>query len=176
MSRIGHVPVEIPKKVELSLDNNTVTVKGPKGTLSEEVSPRMDLKLEDGQVTVTRPTDSKADRSTHGLTRSLIINMIEGVTNGYKKELEINGVGYRAIKKGSKLEVQAGYSHPVIVDSVEGIDFEVDGNKIIVKGINKQLVGQVAANIRSIRKPEPYNGKGIKYVDEHIRRKEGKTG
>ncbi len=176
MSRIGHVPVEIPEKVELVMDNDLITVKGPKGELQEKVNLRMNIDIEDDQIVVTRPTDSKADRSTHGLTRSLIINMIEGVTNGFKKELELKGVGYRAVKKGNNLELQVGYSHPVLVEPKEGIDFEIDGNKIIVKGINKQLVGQVAADIRSIRKPEPYKGKGIKYVDEHIRRKEGKTG
>ncbi|TDX49273.1 50S ribosomal protein L6 [Orenia marismortui] len=176
MSRIGHNPVEIPEKVNVTVDNNAVKVKGPKGELEETVSPRMDIKIEDNQVTVNRPTDSKADRSMHGLTRSLILNMIQGVTEGFKKELELNGVGYRALKKGSNLELQVGYSHPVLIEAIEGIEFEVDKNKIIVKGVNKQLVGQVAANIRAVRKPEPYKGKGIKYVDEHIRRKEGKTG
>ncbi|MCK8816193.1 50S ribosomal protein L6 [Natroniella sulfidigena] len=176
MSRIGHVPVEIPEGVELSLENNTLTVKGAKAELTEKISSRMELEIEEDQVTVVRPTDSKADRSLHGLTRSMIINMIEGVTKGFKKELELNGVGYRALKKGNNLELQVGYSHPVTIEPKEGIEFEVDGNKITVKGSDKQLVGQVASNIRAVRKPEPYNGKGIKYVDEHIRRKEGKTG
>ena len=176
MSRIGDVPVQIPEKVELSLKDSILSVKGPKGELEEKIDARMNIDITDDQITVTRPTDSKKDKSTHGMIRSLIINMIEGVTKGFKKELELNGVGYRALKKGSNLELQVGYSHPVTVEPLEDIEFEVDGSKIIVKGIDKQLVGQVAANIRSIRKPEPYNGKGIKYVDERIRRKEGKTG
>ncbi|MCK8826225.1 50S ribosomal protein L6 [Natroniella acetigena] len=176
MSRIGHVPVEIPEGVELSLENSALTVKGAKAELTEKISPRMEIKIEEKQVTVVRSTDSKSDKSLHGLTRSMIINMIEGVTKGFKKELELNGVGYRAVKKGTNLELQVGYSHPVTIEPKEGIAFEVDGNKIIVKGSDKQLVGQVASNIRAVRKPEPYNGKGIKYVDEHIRRKEGKTG
>ncbi|WP_408955517.1 50S ribosomal protein L6 [Natroniella sp. ANB-PHB2] len=176
MSRIGHVPVEIPEGVELSLEKSILTVKGAKAELTEKISSRMEIKIEDEQVTVVRPTDSKPDKALHGLTRSIIINMIEGVTKGFKKELELNGVGYRAAKKGSNLELQVGYSHPVTIEPKEGIEFEVDGNKIVVKGSNKQLVGQVASNIRAVRKPEPYNGKGIKYVDEHIRRKEGKTG
>ncbi|MGM0501335.1 MAG: 50S ribosomal protein L6 [Bacillota bacterium] len=176
MSRIGHLPVEIPEKVDVSItEDNVLTVKGPKGTLTEELDPRMDITVEDEEIVVVRPTESKQDKSSHGLTRSLVVNMIEGVTAGFKKELEINGVGYRALKKGNKLEIQAGYSHPVVVEPEADIEFEVEEGKIIVTGVDKQLVGQVAANIREIRKPEPYNGKGIKYVDEHIRRKEGKT-
>ena len=177
MSRIGHLPVEIPEEVDISIsENNVLTVKGPKGSLTEDLSPRMNITIDNDEVVVLRPTDSKKDKSTHGLTRTLVINMIEGVTTGFKKELEINGVGYRANKKGNKLEIQAGYSHPVVVEPEEDIEFEVgEEGKIIIKGISKQLVGQVAANIREIRKPEPYNGKGIKYIDEHIRRKEGKT-
>ncbi len=176
MSRIGHIPVEIPEKVNITINDNVVKVTGPKGQLEEKVSSDMDINIEEKQITVSRPTDSKADRAVHGLTRSLIINMIEGVTKGYQKSLELNGVGYRALKKGSNLELQVGYSHPVLIEPKEGIEFEVDKSKIVVKGINKQLVGQVAANIRSVRPPEPYKGKGIKYVDEIIRRKEGKTG
>lgn len=176
MSRIGHVPVDIPEKVDITLDGDVVKVKGPNGELEEKVNARMDINIEDNQIVVTRPTDSKQDKSMHGLTRSLIVNMVEGVTKGFKKELELNGVGYRALKKGKNLELQVGYSHPVIIEPQENIEFEVEKNKIIVKGIKKQLVGQVAANIRSVRPPEPYKGKGIKYVDEIIRRKEGKTG
>jgi len=176
MSRIGHQPVAIPEKVEVTIDSNVVKVKGPNGELQQVVNPRMDIKIEDNELVVTRPTDSKVDKSMHGLTRSLIVNMIEGVTEGFKKVLELNGVGYRALKKGSNLELQVGYSHPVVIEPPKGIDFEVDKNKVIVKGIDKQLVGQVAANIRAVRPPEPYKGKGIKYVDEVIRRKEGKTG
>ncbi|PRX26220.1 LSU ribosomal protein L6P [Orenia metallireducens] len=176
MSRIGHQPVAIPEKVEVTIDSNVVKVKGPNGELQQVVNPRMDIKIEDNELVVTRPTDSKVDKSMHGLTRSLIVNMIEGVTEGFKKVLELNGVGYRALKKGNNLELQVGYSHPVVIEPPKGIDFEVDKNKVIVKGIDKQLVGQVAANIRAVRPPEPYKGKGIKYVDEVIRRKEGKTG
>ncbi|WP_027339525.1 50S ribosomal protein L6 [Halonatronum saccharophilum] len=176
MSRIGHVPIDIPEKVQIDIDGNVVKVKGPKGELQEKVSPRMDITIEDNQLKVNRPTDSKQDRSMHGLTRSLIVNMVEGVTEGFQKVLELNGVGYRATLKGKNLELQVGYSHPVLIEPEGDIQFSVDKNKIIVKGINKQLVGQVAANIREVRKPEPYKGKGIKYVDEHIRRKEGKTG
>jgi len=177
MSRIGHLPVEIPEKVDISItEDNVLTVEGPKGSLTEDLSPRMNITIDNDEVVVLRPTDSKKDKSTHGLTRTLVINMIEGVTTGFKKELEINGVGYRANKKGNKLEIQAGYYHPVVVEPEEDIEFEVgEEGKIVIKGISKQLVGQVAANIREIRKPEPYNGKGIKYIDEHIRRKEGKT-
>jgi large subunit ribosomal protein L6 len=176
MSRIGHQPVAIPEKVEVTIDSNVVKVKGPNGELQQVVNPRMDIKIEDNELVVTRPTDSKVDKSMHGLTRSLIVNMIEGVTEGFKKVLELNGVGYRALKKGNNLELQVGYSHPVVIEPPKGIDFEVEKNKVIVKGIDKQLVGQVAANIRAVRPPEPYKGKGIKYVDEVIRRKEGKTG
>lgn len=176
MSRVGHLPVEIPEKVDISItEDNVLTVKGPKGSLKQELNPRMDVKVDDDEVVVNRPTESKADKSSHGLTRSLIVNMVEGVTTGFKKKLEINGVGYRAVKKGNKLEIQAGYSHPVVVEPEGDIEFNVEDGEIIVEGVDKQLVGQVAADIRQIRKPEPYNGKGIKYVDERIRRKEGKT-
>lgn len=175
MSRIGHVPVDIPDNVEISREGAEITVKGPKGELKKEISPRLDIKLEDDQITVTRPTDSKEDKSIHGLARSLIGNMIEGVTDGFKRVLELNGVGYRAVMKGKKLELQVGYSHPVVIEPEGDIKFEVEDDKITVKGIDKQLVGEVAANIKSVRPPEPYNGKGIKYEDERIRRKEGKT-
>ncbi|MCK8824362.1 50S ribosomal protein L6 [Fuchsiella alkaliacetigena] len=176
MSRIGNNPVEIPEQVEVSIDGNLVTVKGPKGELKEEINERLDVQLKDNAVVIERPTNVKQDRSIHGLSRSLVVNMIEGVTNGFKKELELNGIGYRAQKKGKKLELQVGYSHPVLIESEDDIDLEVEDNKITISGIDKQKVGEVAANIRSIREPEPYNAKGIKYVDEHIRRKEGKTG
>ncbi len=176
MSRVGHVPVEIPDKVEITKDNNVIKVKGPKGELSEEISHRLEVSIDDDQIVLERKSNSKADKSAHGLARSLIKNMIEGVVKGYQKELELSGVGYRAVKKGKNLELQVGYSHPVLIEPEEEIEFEVDDGKIIVKGINKQLVGQIAANIREVRKPEPYNAKGIMYVGEHIRRKEGKTG
>lgn len=176
MSRIGHVPVEIPDKVEISKKDDVITVKGPKGELTEEISPRLDVNIDGDQIVIERNSDSKNDKSAHGLARSLVKNMIEGVVNGYQKELELSGVGYRATKKGKNLELQVGYSHPVVIEPEEEIEFEVEDGKIIVKGVNKQLVGQIAANIREVRKPEPYNAKGIKYVGEHIRRKEGKTG
>ncbi|GAB6138734.1 50S ribosomal protein L6 [Halanaerobaculum tunisiense] len=175
MSRVGHIPVEIPEKVEISVEGTAVTVEGPKGELAEEFSSRLDIEVNEEELVVTRSTDSKEDKSLHGLARSQIVNMVEGVTEGYEKKLELNGVGYRAVKKGNKLELQVGYSHPVVIEPEEGIEFEVEENEITVKGADKQLVGQVAADIREVRKPEPYNGKGIKYVDEKIRRKEGKT-
>ena len=176
MSRIGHVPIDIPDKVDISIEDCTVIVKGPKGKLEVEISPRLDINIEDKKITIARHTDSKADKAVHGLARSLIVNHIEGVVNGFKKELELNGVGYRAKKKAKNLELKVGFSHPVVIEPQGEIKFEVDGNKIIVKGIDKQLVGQVAASIRAVKKPEPYNAKGIMYVGEHIRRKEGKTG
>ncbi len=177
MSRIGRKPVEIPAGVEVNIDGNTVTVKGPKGTLTQAVHPNMDVKVEGNEILVTRPNDNKENRSLHGLTRSLIANMVEGVTNGYSKTLEINGVGYRALKKGNDLELTIGYSHLVNMVTPEGLSIEVpDANKIVVSGCDKQKVGQFAAEIRKVRPPEPYKGKGIKYADEHIRRKEGKAG
>ncbi|MBM7623997.1 50S ribosomal protein L6 [Sporohalobacter salinus] len=176
MSRIGHLPIEIPEKVDITVENNIVTVKGPKGELSNKIDEQLDITLEDDAITINRAEDSKEARSIHGLNRSLLVNMVEGVTEGFKKELELNGVGYRVQKKGQGLELQVGYSHPVVIESKEGINLEVEGNdKIIVSGADKQKVGEVASNIRSVREPEPYGGKGIKYVDEHIRRKEGKT-
>ena len=178
MSRIGRLPVEIPAGVEVTVaENNVVTVKGPKGTLTESLPVEMDIKVENNQVVVTRPNDLKRSKALHGLTRTLINNMVIGVTNGYEKVLEINGVGYRAAKSGKKLTLSLGYSHPVEMTDPEGIETVVDGTtKIIVKGIDKEKVGQFAAEIRTKRPPEPYKGKGIKYADEHIRRKVGKTG
>ena len=178
MSRIGRLPVEIPAGVEVTVaENNVVTVKGPKGTLTESLPVEMDIKVENNQVVVTRPNDLKKMKSLHGLTRSLIANMITGVSEGYEKKLEINGVGYRAQKQGKKLVLALGYSHPVEMEDPEGIETVVDGtNVIIVKGISKEKVGQYAAEIRAKRAPEPYKGKGIKYSDEVIRRKVGKTG
>lgn len=178
MSRIGKKPVSIPAGVTVTLEaGNTLTVKGPKGTLTEQFHSNMIIKVEDNAIVVERPTDDKFDRSLHGLTRSLIFNMVEGVTNGFSKALEINGVGYRASKSGNTLVLNVGYSHPVEMPEPAGITVEVPAqNQIIVKGTNKQAVGEFAAKIRSKRPPEPYKGKGIKYVSETIRRKEGKTG
>lgn len=177
MSRIGRLPIEIPAGATVTLSNgNVVTVKGPKGTLTKTFDSAMNIAIEENQVVVTRPNDLKRNRSLHGLTRTLIANMIEGVTNGYTKVLEINGVGYRAQKQGKKLVLSLGYSHPVEMEDPEGITSAVEGNKITVAGISKEEVGQFAAEIRFKRPPEPYKGKGIKYVDEVIRRKEGKTG
>jgi large subunit ribosomal protein L6 len=178
MSRIGRLPVDIPAGVEVTIaENNVVTVKGPKGTLSESLPTEMDITIENNQVIVKRPNDLKKMKSLHGLTRSLIFNMVTGVTKGYEKVLEINGVGYRAQKKGKTLILSLGYSHPVEMEDPEGIETVLDGqNKITVKGISKQKVGQFAAEIREKRRPEPYKGKGIKYSDEVIRRKVGKTG
>ena len=178
MSRIGRLPVAIPAGVTVEIaENNKVTVKGPKGTLERELPTEMSIKLEGEEVVVTRPNDLKKMKSLHGLTRTLINNMIIGVTQGYEKVLEINGVGYRVAKSGKKLTLTLGYSHPVEMTDPEGIESVVEGtNKIIVKGIDKEKVGQFAAEIRTKRPPEPYKGKGIKYADEHIRRKVGKTG
>ena len=178
MSRIGRLPVAIPAGVTVEIaENNKVTVTGPKGTLSRELPIEMDIKLEEGKVVVTRPNDLKKMKSLHGLTRTLINNMVVGVTAGYQKVLEINGVGYRAAKAGNKLTLSLGYSHPVEMIDPEGIESVLEGqNKITVKGIDKEKVGQYAAEIRDKRRPEPYKGKGIKYADEVIRRKVGKTG
>ena len=177
MSRIGRLPVAIPAGVTVEIDeNNKVTVKGPKGTLERVLPQEMTIKLEDGHVVVTRPNDLKKMKSLHGLTRTLIQNMVVGVSQGYEKTLEVNGVGYRAAKQGKKLVLSLGYSHPVEMIDPEGLEAVVDGNKIIVKGIDKEKVGQYAAEIREKRAPEPYKGKGIKYADEVIRRKVGKTG
>ena len=177
MSRIGKLPVVVPAGVEVKIgEGNLLTVKGPKGTLERKLSADMNIAMEDGQIVVTRPSDLKKHRALHGLTRTLIHNMVVGVTDGYKKELEVNGVGYRASKAGKVLTLNLGYSHPVEMTDPEGIESTVDGNKIIVSGIDKEKVGQYAAEIRDKRRPEPYKGKGIKYADEVIRRKVGKTG
>ena len=178
MSRIGKLPIAIPKGVDIKLDgNNVLTVKGSKGTLVKEFHKDMIIKVEGDQIVVERPSDLKMHKALHGLTRTLVNNMVEGVTNGYQKALDINGVGYRAAKQGKKLVLTLGYSHPVEMDDPEGIVTEVPTpNKIIVKGIDKQIVGEWAAKIRTKRPPEPYKGKGIKYDTEVIRRKEGKTG
>ena len=178
MSRIGRLPIDIPAGVEVKIEEgNKVTVKGPKGTLEKCLPVEMTIKQEDNQVVVTRPNDLKKMKSLHGLTRSLNANMITGVSEGYEKKLEINGVGYRAQKKGKEITFNLGFSHPVVMTDPEGIETEMDGqNIIIVKGIDKEKVGQYAAEIRELRKPEPYKGKGIKYADEVIRRKVGKTG
>jgi large subunit ribosomal protein L6 len=184
MSRIGRAPISVPPKVQVTwTDSNYVTVKGPKGELSYQVDPALTLKLEDGTLTVTRPSESKQHKAIHGLYRSLVDNMVEGVTKGYTKQLEIHGVGYRAAKVGENLVIQVGYSHPVEVQPPSGISFTVDGidpatkaTRLSVSGIDKQLVGEVAAQIRRVRKPEPYKGKGIRYTGEAIRRKAGKAG
>ncbi|MBQ5951290.1 MAG: 50S ribosomal protein L6 [Lachnospiraceae bacterium] len=178
MSRIGKMPVAIPAGVTVTVaDNNEVTVKGPKGTLTRVLPAEMEIKVEGAEAVVTRPNDLKRMKSLHGLTRTLLHNMVVGVTEGYEKRLEINGVGYRAAKSGNKLTLSLGYSHPVEMIDPEGLEAVVDGqNVIIVKGINKERVGQYAAEIRAKRPPEPYKGKGIKYAEEHIRRKVGKTG
>ena len=177
MSRIGRMPIAVPAGVTVDIaENNKVTVKGPKGTLERVLPSEMEIKKEGEEIIVTRPNDLKKMKSVHGLTRTLINNMVVGVTEGYTKELEVNGVGYRASKSGNKLTLNLGYSHPVEMIDPEGIESAVDGNKIIVKGIDKEKVGQYAAEIRDKRRPEPYKGKGIKYADEVIRRKVGKTG
>lgn len=178
MSRIGKMPVAVPAGVTVTIaENNKVTVKGPKGTLERELPTEMTIEQKDGHIIVTRPNDLKRMKSLHGLTRTLINNMVIGVTQGYQKVLEINGVGYRVQKQGNKLVFALGYSHPVEVEDPAGITTEVEGqNKITIKGIDKEKVGQFAAEIRELRRPEPYKGKGIKYADEVIRRKVGKTG
>jgi large subunit ribosomal protein L6 len=179
MSRIGKLPIPVPSGVEVNLDSSVVTVKGPKGTLSHTVAAPITVQKDDeGQIAVARPDDERQSRSLHGLTRTLIANMVTGVTDGYEKKLEIVGVGYRVLSKGpTQLEFQIGYSHPVVFDAPEGITFTVDGpTRFGVSGIDKQLVGEVAANIRKLRKPEPYKGKGIRYAGEQVRRKVGKAG
>ena len=177
MSRIGKMPIAIPAGVTVDVaENNKVTVKGPKGTLERVMAPEMEIKVEGAEITVSRPNDLKRNKSLHGLTRTLINNMVVGVTNGYEKKLEVNGVGYRAAKQGKKLVLNLGYSHPVEMEDPEGVETVVEGNIITVKGIDKEKVGQLAAVIRDKRRPEHYKGKGIKYADETIRRKVGKTG
>lgn len=177
MSRIGKKPISLPNAVEVTVDGNLITVKGPKGVLTQALPEGIGVEIEDNQVQITRPDDSKMVRAFHGLSRALVANMVEGVTNGFEKKLELVGVGYRAQMQGKKLVISIGFSHPVEVDAPEGIEFEVPAaTKITVKGIDKQLVGNTAAHIRAIRKPEPYKGKGIKYDNEVIRRKAGKSG
>ena len=180
MSRIGRMPIKVPAGVEVTIgEGNVVTVKGPKGELTKALHPNMVITQDAGVLTVARPNDEKLNRSVHGLTRTLLNNMVVGVTEGYKKELEVNGVGYRVEKKGTQLVMKLGFSHDVIMDEIPGITIEVPektNNKIIIHGIDKQVVGQFAAEVRGKRPPEPYKGKGIKYANEVIRRKEGKTG
>ena len=177
MSRIGRKPIAVPAGVEVKIEGNTVTVKGPKGELAREFSPMMTIVQEGEEIIVSRPNDSREAKSLHGLTRTLVSNMVEGVSNGYSKKLQLVGVGYRAALKGKDLEMQLGFSHPVLVEAPENITFEVPSQtEIIVSGISKEQVGQVAANIRKWRKPEPYKGKGIRYEGEHVRRKVGKAG
>ena len=177
MSRIGRKPIAIPAGVEVKNDNGLITVKGPKGTLSQKINPVISVAIEGNEVIVTRPNDEKEARSLHGLSRTLINNMVIGVTEGFKKELEVNGVGYRVQKQGKDLIMNLGYSHQVIVSEIEGITIEAPGpNQIIISGADKQLVGQFAAEVREKRPPEPYKGKGIRYAGEVVRRKEGKTG
>ena len=178
MSRIGRAPITIPAGVEVKVDaNNHITVKGPKGTLERNLAPVMAVEIDGNVLTVKRPNDEQLNRSLHGLTRTLINNMIVGVTEGFSKQLEVNGVGYRAAKEGNKLVMNLGFSHQVVVEETDGISIDVPNpNQIVIKGIDKEKVGQFAADVRSKRPPEPYKGKGIKYVDEYVRRKEGKTG
>ena len=178
MSRIGKLPVEIPAGVEVKItEGNKMTVKGPKGTLEKVLPVEMDIKIEGNQIVVTRPSDLKKFKALHGLTRTLIFNMVEGVVNGFQKTLEVNGVGYKVAKQGKKLVLNLGYSHPIEMEDPEGVESVCEGqNKVIIKGIDKEKVGQFAAEIRAKREPEPYKGKGIKYSYETIRRKVGKTG
>lgn len=177
MSRIGNAPVVIPEGVEVKVDGNTVTAKGPKGTLTRTVDKNIAVQVKDGEILFTRPDDNKKNRSLHGLSRSLVANIVEGVLNGFKKELEVNGVGYRVLMQGSTLVMNIGFSHQIEYAAPEGITIETpEANKIVVTGADKQKVGQVAAEIRGYRPPEPYKGKGIRYVDEYVRRKEGKAG
>jgi len=177
MSRIGNSPISLPSGVEVSVKGNDVTVKGPKGTLTQDINSAITVTVDDGSVKVTRVDDDRHNRALHGLTRALIANMVVGVTDGYVKELTAVGVGYRAALKGKTLELQVGFSHPVHLEAPDGVLFEVpEPTRIIVSGIDKQKVGQVAANVRAVRPPEPYKGKGIRYKDEHVRRKAGKAG
>lgn len=177
MSRIGRKPIAVPAGVDVNIDGNTVTVKGPKGTLTGTFNSNMAINLENGEITVTRPNDEKQNRALHGLTRTLIANMVEGVHNGFKKELEIVGIGYRAAMQGTALQLNVGYSHQVVLTPPEGVKVEVPApNQIVISGYDKQLVGQFASEVRGVRPPEPYKGKGIKYANEYVRRKEGKAG
>lgn len=177
MSRIGYKPVDLPDGVDVKIDGSVVTVKGSKGELARTFHERIGFDLDDGVVNVTRPDDARESRALHGLSRALLANMVMGVSDGFRKELEIHGVGYRASLKGSDIELLVGFSHPVIVEAPEGINFEVpEPTRIIISGIDKEQVGQIAANIRKVRPPEPYKGKGIRYVGEYVRRKAGKAG
>jgi len=177
MSRIGKLPVQIPSGVDVSIDGRQVTVKGPKGELSRELHPDISVRQEDGTLLVERPSEQKVHKQLHGLTRTLVANMVEGVTNGYRKGLEITGVGYRATKVGEKLQLNLGYSHPIEIDPPAGISFELENpTRLTVVGIDKELVGQIAARVRATRKPEPYKGKGVRYAGEQVRRKAGKAG
>jgi large subunit ribosomal protein L6 len=177
MSRIGNSPITLPSGVDVSIDGASVTVKGPKGTLERSLHAAITATLDDGTVTVQRRDEERESRALHGLSRALLANMVQGVSEGYRKELQLVGVGYRAALKGQNIEIQVGFSHPVLVEATDGVDFEVpEPTKIIVSGIDKEKVGQVAANIRRVRPPEPYKGKGIRYVDEHVRKKAGKAG
>jgi len=177
MSRVGKKPIEIPSGVTITIDGNNVTVKGPKGELSRSFNPDIEIKVEENILTVARPSDMKEHRALHGTTRALLSNMIEGVSKGFERSLELIGVGYRASKQGSKLVLNVGYSHPVEIEPEQGLEVEVPSNtKVIVRGTNKERVGALAANIRDVRPPEPYKGKGIRYEGEFVRRKEGKTG
>ncbi len=177
MSRVGKKPVTIPEGVTVTLDNNLCTVKGPKGELSRELHHAIIVNVENNEVTFERPSDHKEHRALHGTMRAIVNNMVEGVTKGFERALELNGVGYRATKSGNKLVLNVGYSHPVEITPEDGLEIEVPSNtKVIVKGINKERVGALASNIRAVRKPEPYKGKGIRYEGEYVRRKEGKTG
>jgi len=177
MSRIGKLPIPVPAGVEVKIDGTCITVKGPKGQLTRNLHKDMNVQLENGVITVTRPSDEKEHKALHGLTRTLVANMVKGVTTGYEKSLDLVGVGYRASKQGNKLVLAVGYSHPVEIEPEKGLEIEVPApTKIIVRGVDKEKVGMLAANIRAIREPEPYKGKGIKYSDEVIRRKVGKAG
>jgi large subunit ribosomal protein L6 len=177
MSRIGRLPIAVPSTVDVTIEGRQLTVKGPKGTLSRQLHPDMSVRQEDGSILVSRPTEQKTHKQLHGLTRTLVNNMVVGVTDGYRKGLEITGVGYRATLNGRKLTLNLGYSHPIEIDPPEGISFEVENpTRLAVIGIDKELVGQIAATVRSTRKPEPYKGKGVRYAGEQIRRKAGKAG
>ena len=177
MSRIGRLPIAVPSGVDVTIDGRHVTVKGPKGTLSRDLHPDISVSREDDQLVVTRPTEQKTHKQLHGLTRTLVNNMVVGVTDGYRKGLEITGVGYRAVKVGEKLQLSLGYSHQIEIDPPAGISFELENpTRLAVIGIDKELVGQIAAKVRSTRKPEPYKGKGVRYAGEQIRRKAGKAG
>ncbi len=177
MSRVGSTPITVPSGVEVTVTDGVVEVNGPKGDLSQTIDPRITISVDDGVVTLTRSDEERQSRALHGLSRALLNNMVIGVTEGYAKELQAVGVGYRAILRGSTLELQVGFSHPVTIEAPDGIEFEVpEPTRIFVRGIDKQLVGQVAADIRAVRPPEPYKGKGIRYVDEYVRRKAGKAG